>query len=97
MADRWLDVAWDVGAAGALALAGRVRLVVLNEPGTLSSLSTVIANNGGNINNLKITNRSNDFFELVLDIDVQDAKHLTGILAALRASPVINAVERVRG
>lgn len=97
VADRWLDVAWDVGAAGALALAGRVRLVVLNEPGTLSSLSTVIANNGGNINNLKITNRSNDFFELVLDIDVQDAKHLTGILAALRASPVINAVERVRG
>ncbi|MGB1547908.1 MAG: ACT domain-containing protein, partial [Alphaproteobacteria bacterium] len=33
----------------------------------------------------------------VIDIDVQDAKHLTSIIAALRASPVINSVERARG
>ncbi|PCJ59850.1 MAG: bifunctional (p)ppGpp synthetase/guanosine-3',5'-bis(diphosphate) 3'-pyrophosphohydrolase [Rhodospirillaceae bacterium] len=99
LADHWLDVAWDVGAeaAATAAHAGRVQMVVLNEPGTLSSLSTVIANNGGNINNLKITDRSADFFELVINIEVENAKHLTGIIAALRASPVINTVERARG
>jgi len=95
--DSWLDVSWDEGAEEAMGYAGRVLLVVLNEPGTLGNLSTVIANNGANINNLKITNRSTDFFELVIDIDVQDAKHLTSIIAALRASPVINSVERARG
>ncbi|MEQ9042642.1 MAG: bifunctional (p)ppGpp synthetase/guanosine-3',5'-bis(diphosphate) 3'-pyrophosphohydrolase [Alphaproteobacteria bacterium] len=95
--DSWLDVSWDEGAGDAGSYVGRVRLVVLNEPGTLGNLSTVIANNGANINNLKITNRATDFFELVIDIDVQDAKHLTSIIAALRASPVINSVERARG
>ena len=97
LSDRWVDVAWDVDAEDAATHVGRVRLVVLNEPGTLGNLSTVIASSGGNINNLKITNRSTDFFDLVIDIEVQDAKHLTGIIAALRASPVINAVERARG
>ena len=99
LADNWLDVAWNVGAVSAATAShvGRVKMVVLNEPGTLGSLSTVIANNSGNINNLKIIDRSTDFFGLIIDIEVQDAKHLTSIIAALRASPVINTVERVRG
>jgi GTP pyrophosphokinase len=34
---------------------------------------------------------------MLLDIDVKDVKHLTNIIAALRASPVINSVDRARG
>ncbi|MEW5703118.1 MAG: bifunctional (p)ppGpp synthetase/guanosine-3',5'-bis(diphosphate) 3'-pyrophosphohydrolase [Pseudomonadota bacterium] len=97
LADRWLDVAWNVGEGNTPTYIGRVHLVVLNEPGTLGNLSTVIASHGANINNLKLTNRSADFFELVIDLEVQDVKHLTRIIAALRASPVINSVERARG
>ena len=67
-----------------------------NEPGSLASLSTVIGRNEGNISNLKITNRSMDFFEMVIDVEVNDVKHLTNIIAALRATPAINAVERAR-
>ncbi|HJO68598.1 MAG TPA: ACT domain-containing protein, partial [Rhodospirillales bacterium] len=51
----------------------------------------------GNISNLKITNRSSDFFDMMLDIEVRDVKHLTDIIAALRSTRVINAVERARG
>ena len=38
-----------------------------------------------------------DFFEILIDIEVQDVKHLSNLIAALRATPVINAVERARG
>jgi GTP pyrophosphokinase len=69
---------------------------VANQPGSLSSLSTVIARNHGNISNLRITNRSMDFFDMVIDVEVTDVKHLADIAAALRASPAINAVERAR-
>jgi hypothetical protein len=41
----------------------------------------------GNITNLQITNRSLDFFEILVDIEVQDLRHLTNIIAALRAKP----------
>ena len=92
--ERWLDISWESGEASAHV--GRVDLVVNNEPGALGAVTTVIAKNLGNIINLKITNRTTDFFELIIDIEVRDVKHLTNIIAALRATPSINSVERAR-
>ncbi|MBT4938817.1 MAG: bifunctional (p)ppGpp synthetase/guanosine-3',5'-bis(diphosphate) 3'-pyrophosphohydrolase, partial [Rhodospirillaceae bacterium] len=94
--ERWIDVSWEEDADNERR-AGRIEIVVTNEPGSLGELSMVIAKNDGNINNLKITNRSQDFFDISVDIEVHDLKHLRNIIAALRASPVINTVERVRG
>ncbi|NQV83185.1 MAG: bifunctional (p)ppGpp synthetase/guanosine-3',5'-bis(diphosphate) 3'-pyrophosphohydrolase [Rhodospirillales bacterium] len=95
--ERWLDVSWNVGNEDNTAHVGRIHLTVLNVPGSLGDLSSVIANNEGNISNLKITNRSPQFFEMLIDIEVRDVKHLTGVMAALRADPAINSVERARG
>ena len=95
--ERWLDVSWELDGVAPEAHVGRVDLTIINEPGSLGSLSTVIAKNDGNISNIKITNRSPDFFDLMLDIEVRDVKHLTDIIAALRATPAINSVERARG
>ena len=94
--ERWLDVAWssEEGEAGHV---GRINVTIANEPGNLGSLTTTIGKQGGNISNLKITNRSTDFFEIMVDIQVADVKHLSTIIAALRATPVINSVERARG
>ncbi len=93
--ERWVDLAWDVGDEAQHRL-GRLHVVVANEPGSLGSLSTIIGKNQGNISNLKITNRSIDFFEMLIDVEVTDVKHLTNIIAALRATPVITSVERAR-
>ena len=94
--ERWLDVAWSADAEDE-GYVGRVSLLVANEPGSLGGLSTVIGKSHGNISNLKITNRSTDFFEMLIDVEVRDAKHLTDIIAALRASSFVNSVERARG
>src|SRR5690349_20304911 len=93
--ERWLDVAWSNNDDANHV--GRLNVTIANEPGNLGSLTTVIGKQGGNISNLKITNRSTDFFEIMIDIEVADVKHLTTIIAALRATPVINSVERARG
>ncbi|MSO72199.1 MAG: bifunctional (p)ppGpp synthetase/guanosine-3',5'-bis(diphosphate) 3'-pyrophosphohydrolase [Rhodospirillaceae bacterium] len=93
--DRWLDLDWDANKDEDIHI-GRVNLVVVNEPGSLGALSTVIARNFGNISNLKISKRSKDFFEMCLDVEVRGAKHLTNIVAALRATPAIHSVERAR-
>jgi GTP diphosphokinase / guanosine-3',5'-bis(diphosphate) 3'-diphosphatase len=94
--ERWLDVAWTSEEADA-AHVGRINVTIANEPGNLGSLTTTIGKQGGNISNLKITNRSTDFFEILVDIEVADVKQLSTIIAALRATPVINSVERARG
>ncbi len=95
MPERWVDLAWDVEEDTRLHNA-RIKVIVANEPGSLGVLSTVVGREGGNISNLKIINRSTDFFEMLIDIEVGDIKQLTDIIAALRATSVINSVERAR-
>ncbi len=95
--ERWIDVGWDSANDGDGGVyTGRLKVTVANQPGSLSSLSTVIARHEGNISNLRIVNRSMDFFDMVIDVEVADVKHLADITAALRATPAINAVERAR-
>lgn len=65
-------------------------------PGALATLCTIIAKAQGNIANLKVTDRSAAFFQFLVDIEVRDVKHVTNIMTALRASPVVSSVERSR-
>ena len=95
--DDWIDVRWHLDQNNPGIYVGRIDTVVSNQPGSLSSLASVIAKNMGNISNLKVTDRSADFFELQVDVEVADLKHLTNIIAALRATPDINSAERLRG
>jgi len=95
--ERWLDVSWDQDPNATDHHVGRLSVVITNQPGSLGSLTTVIGKNLGNISNLKITNRSIDFFEVLVDVEVKDVRHLTNIIAALRATPSISSVDRARG
>lgn len=92
--ERWLDVSWD--ASGTDAHVARLHIIITNETGSLGTLTTVIGKNGGNITNLKFIRRSTDFFEMLIDVDVSDVRHLNSIVAALRATPVISEVDRAR-
>jgi GTP pyrophosphokinase len=94
--ERWLDVGWDNDGEPEH-FVGRLGLTVAHESGALSAITSVIAKNHGNITNLRFVSRTQDFFEMLIDIDVVDVKHLTNIIAALRATPVVNTVERARG
>jgi len=93
--ERWLDLSWDEDTTVNVHT-GRLNLVVGNQQGSLAELTAVIAKNLGNITNLKITGRSTDFFDMIIDIEVRDVRHLTNIIAALRASNAVNSVERAR-
>ncbi len=92
--ERWVDLAWDLGPASEQTHIGRLKVVVANKRGTLADLATVVADNFGNINNLKITDRTPEFFEFSLDIEVEDNKHLNEIIAALRAVSTVSSVDR---
>jgi GTP diphosphokinase / guanosine-3',5'-bis(diphosphate) 3'-diphosphatase len=75
------------------------RLMVqnVNEPGSLAQVATVIAEHDGNIDNISMSRRSPDFTELTIDLEVYDLKHLSAIIAQLRAKAVVASVDRVNG
>jgi len=92
----WLDVAWEKDAKNHVHV-GRITTTVNNEPGALGEVASVIGQYRGNITNLKLIDRNVQFFTLQVDVEVQDLKHLTNVIAALRVTSVVNDVERVRG
>ncbi len=96
--ERWLDVTWDVeeGDKGAR-FPARVEVTAINEPGTLVQVATVIAENDGNISNIKITRSAPDFSVILIDVEVSDIKHHNRVIAQLRTRPVVNNVQRVSG
>ena len=73
---------------------GRLRAFISHEPAALATVTQVIAKDLGNISNLKITHRSSDFFEILMDIEVRDVRHLNNIIANLRAKDMVQSVER---
>jgi len=95
--ERWIDVGWNDEKEKVEPMVGRLNVVLINQSNSLASLTTVIGKNEGNIYNMKITNRTPEFFDIIVDVEVRDLKHLTIIIAALRASSAINSVERTKG
>ncbi len=91
--ERWLDISWGETAEDGPHV-GRLKIMLANEPGSLGDLSNLIARNNGNISNLNIVNRTVSYFELLVDVEVKDLKHLTDIITALKSSKVVSYVSR---
>src|SRR3981189_252817 len=95
--ERWLDVRWDIDETNPQRFPARIRIDNVNEPGSLAQVATVIAEHDGNIDNISMSRRSPDFTQLTIDLEVYDLKHLSAIIAQLRAKAVVARVERVNG
>ncbi|MGB3273896.1 MAG: bifunctional (p)ppGpp synthetase/guanosine-3',5'-bis(diphosphate) 3'-pyrophosphohydrolase [Xanthobacteraceae bacterium] len=97
MPERWVDVRWDIDEATPQRFPARLLIHNVNEPGSLAQIATVIAEHDGNIDNISMSRRLPDFTEVTIDLEVYDLKHLSAIIAQLRAKPVVAKVERVNG
>lgn len=95
--ERWLDVRWDMEAAAVLRFPARLKLLCVNEPGSLAFITGVIAEQDGNIDDISMAARSSDFHEITLDLGVHDVKHLNEIMRNLKRSSIISSAERVNG
>ncbi len=95
--DRWLDVRWDIEDGRQDFFPARLVITAINEPGTLGAIATVIGDHAANIDNIVINPLSADFREMIIDIEVNDLKHLNAIISHLRARPMVSKVERVNG
>jgi GTP pyrophosphokinase len=94
--ERWVEVSWDVDDEDAAKQVSRLNVTLANEPGSLGELANTIAQAGGNISNLKFTNRNPDFFDMTVDIEVDNNKHLNDVMTALRAGRSVSSVDRAR-
>ncbi len=92
--ERWIDVNWSEDTQDVDHHAARISMVIVHQPGSIAAITTSIARQNANIFNLRFKNRTPEFYEISIDLDVQDLEHLKNIIAALRMSPRVISVER---
>ena len=95
--EHWIDLRWDVDDATPQRFPAQIVVESVNEPGSLAQIAQVIAENDGNIDNIRMTRQSPDFTTVTIDLEVYDLKHLTAIIAQLRAKAVVANAARVNG
>ena len=96
--ERFIDVDWERAAPpGAKPThVGRITAVAANGPNAPALLINAVAKHEGAVNSFKVTNRQQDFFEVLMDVEVRDLPHLSNVIAGLRATGGVSQVERAR-
>jgi GTP pyrophosphokinase len=105
--ERFIDVDWEPaafstgglkgGAAKGEGHTGRLSVIADNAPAALATVTNAIAKQDGSVANLRVVNRQDDFFEMLVDVEVRDVRHLATVIAGLRAATGVHQVERARG
>ena len=91
-----VDVCWkDSRVLGEETYPSTIKVTMANEFGSLANISSIIAQNKVSITNIKTTNRTTDFFELIIDLNVKNLERLEEILSTLRTSDKIVDVIRI--
>ncbi|HSM19565.1 MAG TPA: RelA/SpoT AH/RIS domain-containing protein, partial [Hyphomicrobiales bacterium] len=93
--ERWLDTRWDIDPNNPERFPARLKVLAINEPGSLAQIALVISEHDGNIDNIRMTARTQDYREMLIDLEVWDAKHLNGIISQLRKKKMVSGAERV--
>ena len=91
----WIDMGWRKVAENTIAI-GQLVSTIEHVPGALSAVTGIISDADGNVTDVKTLSRSPSFFEMALEVEVTDAKHLSQIVAAMRASAYVVSVHRAR-
>jgi len=92
---RWLDLKWREQEDEDATAFAQIRITVRNGVGVLSEVAGVIARYSVSIANIRLENRSKEFIDFLVDVEVKDAKHLAHALAGLRASASVIAADRI--
>ena len=65
-----------------------------NRRGVLAEVAEIFARYDADVLNIRLENREADFTDMILDVEVIDAKHLLNVLTGLRAAPNVLSAER---
>jgi guanosine-3',5'-bis(diphosphate) 3'-pyrophosphohydrolase len=90
----WVDVRWNLKGGEEKLYPTVITMESVNKPGSLAQISSAIAACDANINNLVMRMISPDFHQMIFEIEVRDLAQLTDVLATLKRSPGLSAVQR---
>lgn len=97
--DRFMPVKWSEEAIKGTSrlYVCRIRFILVNEPGTLSTLSTAIFNADANVINIFTEHRASDTLTLRCEMEVYNKDHLNQLISQIGAQKTVIAIEKIFG
>jgi GTP pyrophosphokinase len=90
-----ISVKWNNDDENDAEFVTRLKIVILNKTESFAIVTNIISSNGASITNIKVEHRSVEFFDLLVDIKVNDIIHLGEVQAALRTCANVRSVRRM--
>ena len=88
-----VEVSWEKNSYEQFHL-GRIKISLKNQYGSLANLTNALADKKVNINNIRVLNRSTDFYDLIVDIDVRSVDELKKIIGSVRSLKQVHSAKR---
>lgn len=89
-----LDLTW--GRTGGISYPAKIKVNLLNQEGNFFNLFKVIADAGFNVSNLQVVFRSEESFEILVELEVQGAHQLNDIINAIKSLELVYGAERFK-
>ncbi|MFY0634378.1 MAG: bifunctional (p)ppGpp synthetase/guanosine-3',5'-bis(diphosphate) 3'-pyrophosphohydrolase [Vannielia sp.] len=93
--ERWVDLQWHSGQHGVVNTV-TIELTISNDAGILGRICTLIGEQKANISDLHFIDRKQDFYRLLIDVDLRDVEHLHMVQTALEADSDVAEIARVK-
>ncbi|MDQ7089565.1 MAG: RelA/SpoT family protein [Methylococcales bacterium] len=90
----WLDVEWCEEAGGDFSTG--IRLEVMNQRGTLATISAIISKMESNIENVNVANQDDKISVDLIMLSVKDRVHLAAIMRQLKKLPIVLKLTRIK-
>ena len=93
--EKIVQLSWNKSKKNIESIA-RLKIILTNEIGSLAFVTSAMAQAHVNIVNFRIANRNQDFFELLVDLTVNNQSELNSVISSLRSGKFVTSVERSR-
>ncbi len=90
----WYELTWDNKNIGNLSQLSKISIILQNKVGSLNRVTSCIKKANINIVDLNISKRSQDFFNIDINLKVNDLKHLDQLMLALKLEENIYKIKR---
>jgi len=93
--ERWIDLHWTEGRHAPIHNV-TIDVTISNQQGVLGRICTLIGEQNANISDLHFIDRKPDYFRLLIDVDVRNAKHLHAVMMAVELDSDVASLQRCR-
>ena len=90
----WYELTWDNKNVGNLSQLSKISIVLQNKVGSLHRVTSCFKKANINIVGLNISKRSEDFFNIDINLKVNDLKQLDQLMLSLKLEETIYRIER---